>query len=216
MELVRSALVADGGERNVLGSAQLLRDAVAMTAVHGTDSDADWLVARIEVIAESGDHLPAAGARSLFDLAEILAELATADSGQRDDVAERLVLDGVRAIGTIRDLDAYEMLPERLRTPEVEEATRQSASRVLTDEVDHLLQDADDPDSIRLGAADIDKRSDWYRLDLDTSLLLDRANEIREEAVRESPWPEIEADYEAGYPDGDVASVRQIFSRFNE
>lgn len=216
MELVRAAVAEDGGEKNASGSAQLLRDAAAMTAIYGTDPDADWLVARIEIIAESGDHLPAAGARRLFELAEILAELATADPGQRDAVAERLVLEGVRAIGTIRDLDAYERLPERLRTPEVQEATRQSASRVLSDEADHLLQDADDPHSVRLGAADIDKRSDWYGLDLDTSLLMDRANEIQEEAERQSPWPEIEADHEAGYPDGDVTSVRQIFSRFNE
>jgi hypothetical protein len=53
-------------------------------------------------------------------------------------------------------------------------------------------------------------REQLMELDLDTSLLLDRANEVQE-AERESPWPDIEADHEAGYPDGDVASVRQVF-----
>ena len=216
MKLVRSAVAVDDSERNIMESAQQLRDAAAMTAIYGTETDTDWLVTRIEAVPGPGDRLPAAGARSLFELAEILAELATANSGQRNTVAQRLVLDGVRVISTIRDLDAYETLPERLRTPGVQEAIRQSASRVLADEVDHLLQDADDPDSIRLGAADIDMRSEWYGLDLDTSLLLDRANEIQEEAEGESPWPEIHADHEAGYGDSDVASVRQIFSRLNE
>lgn len=216
MKLVREAVAQDGGERNASESAQLLRDAAAMTVVYGVHSDADWLVARIEAIAKTGDHLSAAGARRLFELAELVAELATADSSLRDAVAERLVLSGTRSIGTIRDLDACEMLPDYLRTTAFQEAAKQSAARVLADEVDLLLHGADDPLSIRLGAAEINRRSDWYGLDLDTSLLTDRANEIQEEVDSQSPWPAIEADRETESQNDDVASVRQIFSRFNE
>lgn len=216
MELVRSAVAADDGEGNVLESMQLLQGAAAMTAIHGTDSDTESLIAHVAQIQATSDRLRSVGARGLFELAETLVGLATPDSSQRDAVAEGLVLEGVRVIDTMRDLDAYETLPEGMRTLEVQEAIGQSATRVLTDEIDHLLQDADDPESIRLGVADINKRSSWYGLDLDTSSLLDRANEIQEEADSESPWPEVQADSEGGYGEDDVVTVRQIFSRLNE
>jgi hypothetical protein len=215
MELVRSLVDADTEGGTLSRPAAMLRDAAVMTAVYGQDSDLDWLERGIQSLTESDERLSAAGARIIFELADILAGIEMSDSHRWDELTKRLVLNGIQVISTSRDLDAYEMLPEALRTSTVQESARQSAHRVLADEADYLLHHADDPDSIRLGVADIEHRAEWYGLNFDTGGLVNLAEEMQVEERHEVSWPPIERALQTGQSD-DVTSVTQIFSRFDE
>ena len=152
--------------------------------------------------------------RNTFMLAESLMRLATETPERRDALAEELVMNAVSVIQTSRELDAYEMLPHDLWTPGIREAARQRACEVLGDETDHLLRNVDDPDVIRVGAADIEQRAQSYRLDLNIGPLLDRANDLRARDAQASSWPETKAELEVGTSVDDSTSIQQIFSRF--
>jgi hypothetical protein len=203
------------GER-FAGSIDVLRDAAAMLAVYGAESDTGWLMERISSRIGSFGQLSAIDLSNVFMLAELLKELTTGSPDTRDALSGKLVANAVGAIKTSRGLDAYEALPQYLRSPDVEETARQRAREVLTEEADHLLYDVEDSDSIRFGAEDIERRALWYRVDVNIGPLLDKANEMQVKEGQTVPWPDSEADPDAGDSADYAPSIRQIFSRFGQ
>jgi hypothetical protein len=216
VELIRSR--TDSGCDGIAFSeqVQVLRDAAAMLTVYGGRSETSWLMERIQTLTDSTSHTPTIDSQSTFMLAEFLIRLVTEAAGRRDAVAEKLVMKAVNAIQTSRELDAYEMLPQDLRSSAVREAARQRAREVLADETDHLLRNADDPSVIRVGAAEIEQRARWYSLDVNIGPLLDRAVDLEAREAQAAPWPDTEADLEAVASADDTTSISQIFSRFGQ
>lgn len=210
VELVRSRADADCDGIAVTQQVQVLRDAAAMLTVYGGDPDANWLMERIQRLIDSTSHSPMIDSQSTFTLAELMMRLSTEAPKQRDALAERLVMKAVNAIQTNRELDAYEMLPGGLRSSAIWAAARLRAREVLVDDMDHLLRNADDPDVIRVGAADIELRAQWYSLDVNIGPLLDRAIELEAREAQPSPWPAIETVASTD----DTTDIRRIFSRF--
>jgi hypothetical protein len=213
-ELVRSRADADC-EGLVAGeSIQILRDAAAMLTVYGRESDTNWLMKRIQSLIESVGYSLAIDPLDSFILSEFLMQLASEAPERRERLAEKLVIEAINAIQTSRELDAYEMLLHELRTSAVQEAARQRASEVLAAEADHLLHDADDPRVVRIGAADIEQRAQWYSLEVNIGPLLDRAIELQAGEAQVSPWPNSEDDLEPIASTDDATDISQIFSRF--
>jgi hypothetical protein len=216
VELIRSRVDANFDGERFTGSMDVLRDAAAMLAVYGAESDTGWLLERISSRIGSFGQLSSIDLSNVFMLAELLQGLTTGSSDARDALSGELVANAIGAIKTSRGLDAYEALPQYLRSPDVEEAARQRAREVLTEEADYLLYDVEDSDSIRFGAGDIERRALWYRVHVNIGPLLDRANEMQIKEGRTVPWPDSEADAGAGDSADDAASIRQIFSRFGQ
>ena len=216
VEVIRSRVDADFDGERFTGSIDVLRDAAAMLAVYGAESDTGWLMERISSRIGSFGRLSAIDLSNVFMLAELLKELTTGSPDRLDALSGKLVANAIGAIKTSRGLDAYEALPQYLRSPDVEETARQRAREVLTEEADYLLYNVEDSDSIRFGAGDIERRALWYRVDVNIGPLLDRANEIQIKEGRTVPWPDSEADAVAGDSADDAASIRQIFSRFGQ
>jgi hypothetical protein len=131
-------------------------------------------------------------------------------------LAEKLVTGAVRGVQSGRDLDAYEALPEDLRTPTVEGVARESARRVLAEEEDHLLHNVEDAESIRVGAAGIEQRAAWYQLNVNIGPLLDRASELETLEDQALPWPSTEGSPEVTSLADDAETIREVFSRFSQ
>jgi hypothetical protein len=215
MELTRGRADADRPGAQLADSVQLLREAAAMVAVYGTESDTDWLMGHIQSLVESVEYESAVRLSGAFLLAEALAGLQSRDPGQRDVLAGKLVMGAIRGMQSSRDLDAYEALPQDLKTPAVEEAARESARRVLAEESSHLLHNVEDADWIRVGAAEIDQRAAWYQLNVNIGPLLDKASELEALEDQASPWPSTEGASEAMSLADDAETIRDVFSRFN-
>ena len=216
MEVARTRVDADCTGTDLVGSLPLLRDAASMVAVYGTDSDTDWLMGHVQSLVEAGEYESAVRPPGAFLLAEALARLPSGDPGRRDVLAQKLVMSAVRAVQSGRDLDAYEALPQDLRTPAVEAAARESARRVLTEEEYHLLHNAEDAASVRVGAAGIEQRAAWYQLNVNIGPLLDRAAELEELEDQALPWPGTEDTPDATSPADDADTIREVFSRFSQ
>jgi hypothetical protein len=149
-------------------------------------------------------------------LAERLTELPMAAPEKRAGLTERLVVAAVRAVGTTRDLDAYEALSDHLRTAAVRAVAQQRAFDAVATELDYLLHTADEPEAIRIAAADLQQRGRWYGFEIDIGLLLDRADELTGDDRQPTTW--LEAADEPADPglDDDPGDIRRLFSRLAE
>jgi hypothetical protein len=87
-------------------------------AVYGSESDVGWLIGQVE---ESAEQLPLGAPGVIFELAAVLAELATNAPARRDAAADNLAMIATGSINSIQDLRAYESLPESLRRGAVQD-----------------------------------------------------------------------------------------------
>jgi hypothetical protein len=213
-ELIRTRADTDGVTSGEL--VKVLKDAAALLGIYGRESDTAWLMQRIESAICLAGEVITIQPPDAFLLAERLKQLETETPGQRDMLAEKIVMSAVDDIQTIRHLDAYESLPQHLRMPAVHQAARRRARVVLSDEADYLLQIADDAEAIRVSAADIEQRAQWYGLEVNIGPLLDRANDLITADSQVSPWPKVEDEHEDADSADEATSIRQIFSRWME
>jgi hypothetical protein len=158
---IRAAVQATPGAR-------ALRDAALLLAAYGEAADTEWLMDQIEAAA----LVPGPGS-ALFRLAEALAALPAADGPRQRAMAGELVTRALLAVGTPRDLDDYEALPDDLRPPAVQGLARQQARGVLAAELDRLLHAPADPGERQVAAGELEQRAAWYDIDLDVTPLLD-------------------------------------------
>lgn len=205
-EHIRGFVGADGDSADL----KALRDAAALLGVYGAESDTGWLM---DEITQTLTFTPALQARpaDLFLLAERLSALPATAQDSQTALAERLVLTGIGEAATTRDLDAYEALPEQLRTSASGAAARQVASGAIAAEVDYLLT-GDEPEAIRGAAADLERRASWYGLETDIGPLLDRADDLAaaEDATSVQSEPERQPD------DSGPVDIAELFSHLTE
>jgi len=190
-----------------------LQDAAALFGVYGGEGDTDWLM---DEIASTLTPAPQARPADLFLLAERLSALPASVQERRAALAERLVLAGISAAATTRDLDAYEALPEQLRTSGSRAAARQLAKDAIAAEVDYLLRTAGEPEAVRGAAADLEQRARWYGLEADIGPLLDRADDLSAAADATSVHSEAERQPSDSDGDSGPADIAELFSRLTE
>jgi hypothetical protein len=149
------------------------RDAAALLTVYGTaETSARFVESVTALLAEPGRIAPADGCA----LAAWLHLLPSTP----DDLVRELITSALANVRTTRDLDAYEALPEDLRTPAVHEVARRRAAAVIDAELAALAAERD-PDLVRETAADLAERSRWYGRDVNVNALLDLADDLADD-----------------------------------
>lgn len=212
-DCIRGFVEADLTQASPSQTACLIQDTATLLSVYGTEADSSWLLDRtskgLDADGEQFDFSAADG----FSIAQALTSLNTNTPEHRTSVTDRLLLRSASAIAISRDLDAYEALPRELTSAPIREAALRRAKAVLAEEMDDLLYNAVDSDAIRIAAAEIEQRAEWYGLDVNIGPLLDRVNDLVPTTPAPSPWPEIDnapGDSESD----DFESIRRTFSRF--
>ncbi|HEY7484835.1 MAG TPA: restriction endonuclease [Streptosporangiaceae bacterium] len=182
-----------------------LRDAAALLSVYGTTETSGWIVDRVAELARPS-QVPAADG---FALATWLSRVPTATPAARAELVQTLITSALGGARTSRDLDAYEALPDELRTTAVHEIARLRAMAVIDAELDRLTADCADPDVLRESAHDLAQRAQWYGHEVHINALLDRADEL----AAGLDGPPVAADTNADHA---PEELRQIFSRLTD
>ena len=146
-----------------------LRDAAALLSVYGAADATGWIFERA---AESltGDPVPAGDGLAL---ATWLSRVPAAPP--QGDLVRALIVSALESARTSRDLDAYEALPDELRTPDVHEIACRRAAAIIDAELEYLTGESD-PALIRESALDLAQRAQWYGHEVHVNALLDRAD----------------------------------------
>jgi hypothetical protein len=207
---------ADAGINAILCT---LRDAASLLSIYGSSDISDWLLKRIsDQVLEDRDpvRLATLPTANVLAIAARLNEVSVALPANRDDIVRRLIAAALASARTSRDLDAYEALPDRLRTSDIHDAARRRAAEILDVEVSILTEDSSDPDVTRDTGLDLQQRAQWYGYDIQIDTLIDRADEIPTGKIGR-----VNSDWSAAMqplndPDGDPDNVSAIFSRFRE
>jgi hypothetical protein len=203
----------DADRRQPQTQAKALNDAARLFGVFGSDSQTEWLLDSVTQLIETSAPSSGLCPADLFILAENLAVLSTGSQERRAVLVEQLVLTAIDTTDTTRDLDAYESLPEELRTPAVQEAARQAANNAIAAELDFLMRTVDEPETIRTAAEDLEHRARWYGLDVAVGDLLDRVDDLKAQSAVPEPV-ERPADPDEDSDDG--LTISELFSRLTE
>jgi hypothetical protein len=163
----------------VLGSELLrLRDAAALVACYGDGDCPAWLRREVEVLLD--DQAEAIPCIPALALARRLLRLLTgpAPESDVDAVALRLVAAALTRADDLRDLDAYEDLPDALRTAATQQTARRRAGQIIENELDRLAHETPDASELEACVHDMRARAAWYSLDFDFDPLLDLIDEL--------------------------------------
>lgn len=179
-----------GGDDDAPGSELLrLRDAAALVACYGDGHCPAWLRLEIETVLD--DRPAAIPSIPAAVLAQRLARLSTGPEGDIDGVVHRLVAAALAQAGTLHDLDAYEDLPDALRTGTAQQTARRRATAIIENELDRLTHEASDASELEASVHDLRARAAWYSIDFDFNPLLDLIDELSSLGNTDSdeePW----------------------------
>lgn len=155
------------------------RDAVALMVGYGDEHGANWVERESETLLEDVTEIPRVPAASAFALAGGLFALSrrVAVGDGIGDTARRWVAVGLASTGSLPDLDAYEDLPDALRTPETRATAVRRARLILEDELDRLRHEGGDAEDLEAAARELIVRAEWYAIEFDVADLLDAAEE---------------------------------------
>lgn len=155
-----------------------LRDAAALSRVYGNSYTSTWLIRRItEVVSGADENKPPLCTEGLA-LARQLSKVPTEADEDRDDLVHALIVASLAGARTTRDLDAYEQLPDELRTSDIHEIACQHAARIIDSEVDDLLHEYADPKLLEESALALEQLARWYGHEIHINGLLERADEL--------------------------------------
>lgn len=125
-----------------------------------------------------------------FALAEIISQLPAYDLDRQHLLAKTAALTAAQAIAALHDLDAFETLPDELKlSPELQATIRVRAQIAIEFEYNQLLDTALEADEVETSAHDLRQRAQYYGVPLEVGPLLDRADDLRQEASNLSDWP---------------------------
>jgi hypothetical protein len=216
--LVAEFASADLADKEMSLSARVktLRDAATLLIVYGSAGATGWLLDQVaEFLDTVGDRPLLLSVFDGFMLAEMLSVVPTNSPERSTSLVETLAIAVVGAIDSTRDLDAYEALPDHLKSPRIQQAARERARDAIVADLDHFLHDAD-IDVIRSAAVDLEQRARWYGFDLDVGPLLDRADELAQPDQSDADWPEVVDEPENLQPGDFRADIRRLFSRLDD
>jgi hypothetical protein len=151
-----------------------LRDAAALVVCYGGEHDAGWVEREAESLlrdAACGSGVPPAPA---FALARGLLALArrASERGDVSDTAHRWVALALENSCGLHDLDAYEDLPDALRTPESRRIAARRAAVIVEEESDRLRHEGGSVADRQAAAHELAVRAEWYGVELDVADLV--------------------------------------------
>lgn len=202
-------------DRSIRSHVKVLINAAGLLAALDAESPVDWLLDRIDHLISEFDTGAVPGAAELFSLATQLAALSIDAEARRDALTEQLVMVGISASKTIHDLDTYEDLPENLRTATTREPVRRFAAVILAAALEDVTQSADDAETVRAAAADLEQRARWYGLEVDIGPLLDLAADLAAREAADAPREEHPAPAVSSRDDPG-ASIAELFSHLRD
>lgn len=154
-----------------------LCDTAALLRLYGAPENLAWFAdnARTLIAGPQSSALPCVES---LRLARQIHFMPFPSDAERDELASTLTIAALANANTLRDLDAYEVLPDALRTPTIHTTAARRAARILQGELETLANETVDPEVLRAAADDLTQRADWYGVQIDVELLLDLIDEL--------------------------------------
>ncbi len=158
-----------------------LRDAAILLAKFGQPESNGWLLKHLITLTQTGNPEEEALRLPVMEtmaLARRLSDVAVETEDVRGDLLHTIITAALMTAKTSRDLDAYENIPEDLRTNEVHAVARRCAIRIIDDELEQFILTCEDPDELLESGEELRIRALWYGHEITLGDLYDRAAEL--------------------------------------
>jgi RNase P protein component len=149
------------------------------------------------------------------NLAEAIAELPTNNDAASRNIALRIALAAARTVDSVRDLDAFEVLPANIsQETDIQAVIRNRAKRGIEEECEQLRQATNDAAAIVSAAHDLDQRARFYCLEIGIAPILDHADNLADEA--DADWPDALDEEPAELGEDPRVTMHQLFLRLDD
>lgn len=154
-----------------------LCDTAALLGLYGAPENLTWFTDKVRTLV-GGSQARALPCVESLRLARQIQLMPFSSDAERDELASTLTIAALGNASALRDLDAYEGLPDALRNLTIHTIAAQRAGCILQDELETLANEAADPEVLKAAADDLAQRADWYGVQIDVELLLDLIDEL--------------------------------------